>query len=58
MGCGDAGPYFPGKRYEDWMLEPGRPGHRLRAPDPRRDPHRILGLLDERGVQPVTAERR
>ncbi len=21
MGCGDACPYFPGKRYEDWRLE-------------------------------------
>ena len=21
MGCGDACPYFPGKRYEDWELE-------------------------------------
>jgi arsenate reductase (thioredoxin) len=20
MGCGDACPYFPGKRYEDWKL--------------------------------------
>ena len=21
MGCGDACPIFPGKRYEDWQLE-------------------------------------
>ena len=21
MGCGDACPYYPGKRYEDWLLE-------------------------------------
>ena len=21
MGCGDACPYYPGKRYEDWALE-------------------------------------
>ena len=21
MGCGDACPYYPGKRYEDWRLE-------------------------------------
>jgi protein-tyrosine-phosphatase len=21
MGCGDACPYFPGKRYEDWQLD-------------------------------------
>ena len=21
MGCGDACPFYPGKRYEDWVLE-------------------------------------
>jgi protein-tyrosine-phosphatase len=21
MGCGDACPFYPGKRYEDWALE-------------------------------------
>ena len=21
MGCGDSCPYYPGKRYEDWVLE-------------------------------------
>jgi protein-tyrosine-phosphatase len=21
MGCGDACPFYPGKRYEDWSLE-------------------------------------
>ena len=21
MGCGDACPFFPGKRYEDWKLD-------------------------------------
>ena len=21
MGCGDAGPFYPGKRYEDWVLD-------------------------------------
>ena len=21
MGCGDSCPYFPGKRYEDWILD-------------------------------------
>ncbi|MGI9132228.1 MAG: heat-shock protein HtpX, partial [Candidatus Nanopelagicaceae bacterium] len=21
MGCGDACPYYPGKRYEDWVLD-------------------------------------
>ncbi len=23
MGCGDSCPYIPGKRYEDWEIEPG-----------------------------------
>lgn len=23
MGCGEACPYVPGKRYEDWAIEPG-----------------------------------
>ena len=38
MGCGDACPIYPGKRYEDWVLDdPAGPGRRLRPPDPRRD---------------------
>ena len=43
MGCGDDCPYFPGKRYEDWVLEdPAGQGVDVRPPDPRRDqdPHR------------------
>ena len=33
MGCGDACPIFPGKRYEDWELEdPAGKGHRHRPP--------------------------
>ena len=42
MGCGDACPIFPGKRYEE--LGPARPRRtvrRRRAPDPRR--HRRAG---------------
>ena len=36
MGCGDACPIFPGKRYEEWATaRPGRPRHRRRSPDPR-----------------------
>ena len=26
MGCGDACPFFPGKRYEDWALADPRSG--------------------------------
>ena len=38
MGCGDACPIYPGKRYEDWTLDdPGRREHRDRAAHPRRD---------------------
>ena len=38
MGCGDACPIYPGKRYEDWELDdPAGAGPRRRAPDPRRD---------------------
>jgi len=38
MGCGDTCPFYPGKRYEDWVLpDPARPGHRRRTPHPRRD---------------------
>ena len=38
MGCGDACPVYPGKRYEDWQLQDpaGQPG-RGRPPHPRRD---------------------
>jgi arsenate reductase (thioredoxin) len=33
MGCGDACPYIPGKRYIDWELQDpsGRPGDEVRA---------------------------
>ena len=41
MGCGDACPIFPGKRYEDWTVDdpagPG-PGHRATHPGRRRTP--------------------
>jgi protein-tyrosine-phosphatase len=54
MGCGDACPVHPGKRYLDWEL-----------PDPADKPvdevrpivddieRRVLGLLEELGVQPA-----
>ena len=56
MGCGDVCPYFPGKRYEDWVLEDPA-GQGIDSVRPIRDEirTRILGLLDELGVQPVTA---
>jgi protein-tyrosine-phosphatase len=47
MGCGDACPVFPGKRYEDWQLDDPA-GKGLAAVRPIRDDikHRIQGLLD------------
>lgn len=48
MGCGDACPIFPGKRYEDWSLEDpaGRGIEEVRA---IRDDikARVLSLIDE-----------
>ena len=48
MGCGDACPVYPGKRYEDWQLEDpaGQPVERVR---PIRDQidARVRGLLAE-----------
>ncbi|MFD9221428.1 arsenate reductase ArsC [Streptomyces sp. NPDC060064] len=52
MGCGDACPYFPGKRYLDWKL--GDPaGQGVAAVRPIRDEieQRIRGLLSELGVE-------
>ena len=42
MGCGDACPYIPGKRYIDWDLpDPKRPPHLRGQAYPRR--HRTAG---------------
>lgn len=48
MGCGDACPYFPGKRYEDWKLDDPA-GQGLEAVRPIRDEirRRIEALVDE-----------
>ncbi|PBC83444.1 MULTISPECIES: arsenate reductase ArsC [unclassified Streptomyces] len=48
MGCGDACPVFPGKRYLDWQL-PDPAGQGVEAVRPIRDDieQRIRGLLDE-----------
>ena len=54
MGCGDACPVFPGKRYLDWELtDPaGKTPEQIR---PIRDDidARVRGLLDELGVAPA-----
>ena len=51
MGCGDACPVFPGKRYEDWTLDDPA-GKDLDAVRPIRDEieRRVRHLLDELGV--------
>lgn len=51
MGCGDACPIFPGKRYTDWVLEDPA-GQGVEAVRPIRDEveRRVRVLLDELGV--------
>ena len=48
MGCGDACPFFPGKRYEDWSLDDPA-GQGLEAVRPIRDEirRRVQALVDE-----------
>ncbi|MFE5515300.1 arsenate reductase ArsC [Streptomyces sp. NPDC056529] len=52
MGCGDACPYFPGKRYLDWQLDDPA-GQGIAAVRPIRDEieRRIRGLLAELGIE-------
>ena len=54
MGCGDTCPIFPGKRYEDWVLEDPA-GKGVESVRPIRDDikARVLTLLAELGVAPV-----
>jgi arsenate reductase (thioredoxin) len=59
MGCGDACPVFPGKRYLDWQLtDPAGKG--VDAVRPIRDEidARVRGLLDELGVAPAEGATR
>ncbi|MCO5294418.1 MAG: arsenate reductase ArsC [Homoserinimonas sp.] len=48
MGCGDACPFFPGKRYEDWKLDDPA-GQGIEAVRPIRDDiaERVRGLVIE-----------
>jgi protein-tyrosine-phosphatase len=52
MGCGDACPYFPGKRYLDWKLDDPA-GQGVGAVRPIRDEieRRVRGLLAELDVE-------
>jgi len=51
MGCGDACPVFPGKRYLDWQLDDPA-GQGVDAVRPIRDEieRRVRGLVGELGV--------
>ena len=51
MGCGDACPIYPGKRYEDWELDDPA-GQDIDVVRPIRDEirRRVETLLDELGV--------
>ena len=54
MGCGDECPFFPGKRYEDWVLEDPA-GQGIDAVRPIRDEirRRVVALLGSLGLAPV-----
>ncbi|MEV7869481.1 arsenate reductase ArsC [Streptomyces sp. NPDC088124] len=54
MGCGDACPYFPGKRYLDWQLDDPA-GQGVAAVRPIRDEieRRVRGLLAEFRIEPA-----
>jgi protein-tyrosine-phosphatase len=56
MGCGDACPLFPGKRYLDWELEDPA-GLEVDAVRPIRDEieRRVLDLLSRLGVGSPTS---
>jgi arsenate reductase (thioredoxin) len=55
MGCGDACPFYPGKRYEDWQLDDPA-GQSIEAVRPIRDEigRRVAALLASLDV-PVSA---
>ena len=53
MGCGDTCPYYPGKRYEDWVLDDPA-GQGIEVVRPIRDEirRRVEQLIDE--LQPAS----
>jgi arsenate reductase len=56
MGCGDACPVFPGKRYEDWSIDDPA-GLDVASVRPLRDEieRRVLDLIDHLELQEETA---
>jgi protein-tyrosine-phosphatase len=53
MGCGDACPFYPGKRYVDWELDDPA-GRSVEEGRPIRDEieRRVRALMTELGVEP------
>lgn len=53
MGCGDVCPFYPGKRYEDWVLDDPA-GKGVADVRPVRDEieRRVRALLTSLGVEP------
>jgi arsenate reductase (thioredoxin) len=53
MGCGDTCPFYPGKRYEDWVLDDPA-GQGIEVVGPIRDEirRRVEQLIDE--LQPAS----
>lgn len=54
MGCGDSCPYYPGKRYLDWILDDPA-GQGVEAVRPIRDDikRRVSDLLRELSIEPA-----
>jgi protein-tyrosine-phosphatase len=54
MGCGDACPFFPGKRYDNWEI-PDPAGQSVDAVRPILDDieERVRRLLDDLGITPI-----
>jgi len=52
MGCGDACPFYPGKRYEDWVLDDPA-GQGIKAVRPIRDDirARVEALIDSLNLE-------
>ena len=59
MGCGDACPFYPGKRYEDWELADPAGADSIEAVRAIRDEirGRVLTLLADLGVADPTLPR-
>jgi len=57
MGCGDACPLYPGKRYEDWELDDPA-GQDIASVRPIRDEirRRVEALMASIGIDPTAAE--